>query len=486
MDLRINREDSVTESLSHDIEKFGLFTGYVYAINSVIGAGFLGIPWAYENSGWLFSFSFQILVSFQSYIQAMQLLESMSRSEVLLRIIEEGGTVRQLTLKDLLTQPAKENLMQPRTTSPVITHRVITITDIVKIVAGPKAGMLHLILLFVYQTGVLTAYASIFSTSFASNVPLGTWGTCDLYSTSGFFTTCRAKYWVYLTIFAVVTIYMTVKGIHEQKRMQQAMSVLRFVVIFIIIITCLYNIFNHSNNEDDGYNSAELPPLIRPAYIGHAIPIILFASQYHSLIPCISEAVKDKSRNLPRIQMFTIITCAVCYSILGIVVSIAIDDLPSMTSLSYRNYSAGHSQKNRPAWTYIIEYLVVISPALDVLSSYPVQALNISGSIINWKFSEVALEEREKIEYLCRFLTSFFPIFISFFVFDLGSILDWVGLIGILVMLVPIPLLHLATRQLVNGSSSYDTFGNRYLNIFMSLTSFALLLGVIALNIIED
>lgn len=486
MDLRINREDSLTESFSHEIEQFGLFTGYVYSINSVIGAGFLGIPWAYENSGWLFSFAFQILVSIQSYIQAMQLLESMSRAEILLRIVEEGGTVRQITIKDLLTQPPEDTLILPKNMVPIITHRVITITDMIKVVIGPKAGMFHLILLFVYQTGILTAYASVFSTSFASNIPLGTWGTCDIYNTTEFFTTCRVKYWIYLMIFALITIYLTVKGIYEQKRMQQTMSVLRFIVIFTILVTCVYNIFNHSNNENDDYNDADLPPLIRPAYIGHAIPIILFASQYHSLVPCISQAVKDKPKNLPRIQMFTAITCAVFYSLLGIIVSIAINDLPSIASLTYRNYSAGYSQKNRPAWTYIIEYLVVISPALDVISSYPVQALNISGSIINWKYSGVIQEENQKIEYLCRFLVSFFPIFISFFVYDLGSILDWVGLIGILVMLIPIPLLHLATKHLVHGNSSYDALGNRYLNIFMSIISFILLLGVIALNLMED
>lgn len=486
MDLRINREDSVTESLAHEIEQFSLLTGYVYAINSVIGAGFLSIPWAYENAGWLFSFSFQMVVSIQCYFLAMQLLECMSRTEVLLRIQEEGGCIRQLTVKDIFIQHYKTTLIPAPNLTPVITHRIITITDIVKVVAGPKLGMLHLILMFTFQMGIMTAYASIFATSFSSNVPIGPWSTCDIYNTSGFFTTCRVKYWIFLMIFGIFSIYMTVKGIQEQKIMQQCMSVLRFAVILTIIITSIYDIASHSNNENDDYNDTDLPPAIRPVYIGHAIPILLFASLYHQNISCISEAVKDKPKNLPMIQILTIITCTILYSVLGIITSIAIDDVPSLTSLSYRNYSAGHSKNNRPGWTYIIEYIVVIAPALDVLSGFPVQALNISNSIINWRNSGIIEENNKNFVYITRFLVAFFPIFISFFIYDLGSILDWVGLIGILIIIIPIPLLHLATKILVAGNSHYDATGNRFLNLSICLLNFLLLLAVIGLNISED
>ena len=43
--------------------KFGLFTGYVFIINSSIGAGFLSIPWAFSNADWLFSLLYQIFVT---------------------------------------------------------------------------------------------------------------------------------------------------------------------------------------------------------------------------------------------------------------------------------------------------------------------------------------------------------------------------------------------------------------------------------------
>ena len=110
--------------------KFGFFTGYIFTINLVIGAGFLSIPWAYENSGWLFSLLFQIFVSVQMYIVSSQLLESLSRSEILLRMTEEGKDIHSISLQKLFTKPLlQEKLIQPPHLTPMITQREISCPD---------------------------------------------------------------------------------------------------------------------------------------------------------------------------------------------------------------------------------------------------------------------------------------------------------------------------------------------------------------------
>lgn len=35
-----------------DIGRFGVFHGFIYSINLIVGAGFLSLPWVYENGGW--------------------------------------------------------------------------------------------------------------------------------------------------------------------------------------------------------------------------------------------------------------------------------------------------------------------------------------------------------------------------------------------------------------------------------------------------
>ena len=236
--------------------KFGLWTGFIFTINCTIGAGFLSIPWAFNNAGWLFCITIQILAGIQGYFLAQQVLELMSRSEVLVRMTEEGKDIHPISWKKLFSKPkTSKSLISPPHLVPIITNRVINLPDMVKLVFGPKAGFAFLFVLFISQVGTCVAYVSIFSSSFASNVPIGNEETCDIYSTNSFYNDCRWKYWFYLFIFAVFTIYMTIKGMQEQQLVQFCMSVLRFLVMISIIVTCLVDIAFHKNNENDEYNS---------------------------------------------------------------------------------------------------------------------------------------------------------------------------------------------------------------------------------------
>jgi hypothetical protein len=261
------------------------------------------------------------------------------------------------------------------------------------------------------------------------------------------------------------------------------MSGLRFVVLFLIIITCIVDISGHKENDGDGYNSAEVPPLIHPLNIGHAIPIILFASAYQVHIPTISDSISNKEKNLKTINLMAVLTCFVFYTLLGILAAIAIEDVPSMASLAYRNYTAGSSQDNRAGWTYLVEYLIIISPALDVLTAYPIKALTISDSIITWRFGgDMSKVEKKKIVGI-RFFIAFFPLVISFLVFNLGTILDWVGLLGFLIIHIPIPLFHIAMKHLVPGKSVYEIYGSVWLNWMFSAINTLLFFTVIGFNL---
>ena len=290
---------------------------------------------------------------------------------------------------------------------------------------------------------------------------------------------------MYLLIFAVVTVYLTLRGIEEQQTMQFVMSGLRFTVMVVIIVTSLADIGTERNNQDGEHNDLVWPPLVSPRHIGHAIPILLFASTFQVQMPTISHAINNKSRNLPRVNLMAIVTCFIFYTALGIFVALAVDSVPSMASLAYRNYTGGHSRANRPAWTYIIEYLIVLTPALDVVSSFPLQALGISDAFITWRFGGDMNEIPWKSKLLLRFTVAFLPLLIAFFEFNLGTILDWVGLIGFFINQLSIPLFHMALRHMVAGESPYDINVHpavSWITIFFNL---ALVFVVVGMNISE-
>ena len=194
MELSSRDED---ENCIKSKNAFGLWTGYIFAINSIVGAGFLGIPWAYDNAGWLFCLFYQIFISMQSYLLSLQILESISRAEVLLQRLEKGETLPVLSFKQLLAKSHSYKLLQSNSRL-IISDRLITCADLCKLAFGKRIGTLYLVFLFLSMVGTMVTYASIFSSLFTSNVPLGTLSTCNIYQYSSFLNDCRYKYWFYL------------------------------------------------------------------------------------------------------------------------------------------------------------------------------------------------------------------------------------------------------------------------------------------------
>lgn len=464
-------------------EKFGLFTGYMFTINCIIGAGFLSIPYAFQTAGWLFCLVYQIIATVQTYYTSMQVLEIMSRAEILIRMTEDGRDIHRISYSKLFYVPQKsEKLNQNPHLTPTITHRQINLPDAVKLVFGEKVGFTYLIALCIYQLGTMVAYASIFSSSFTSTVPLGNLDTCDIYETSSFFTECKGKYWIYLFIFGVFTVYMTVMGLEEQHIVQVIMSILRFFVMICIIMTCSVDISKHESNESDSYNEISWPPLIDIKKVAQAVPILLFALTFQLQMPIVMESMTNKTQNLKIINILAILTCFVLYTIIGIVVPLAIKDIDSLASLSYRNYSAGYSNSDRPMWTYLIEYLIVLSPALDVASTFPLQGLTCSGALHTWIYGHGSQIPPKFSVYIFRFLVAFIPLFIAFLEYDLGVILDWVGLVGFLIVQFTIPLLHIGLRHMVSDESVYDVSIHPIFSWMISISNIMLFFVVIGMN----
>ena len=351
-------------------------------------------------------------------------MESMSRSEVLMRMVEEGSEIQKVSIKNLFfNQVSNDKLISP-SSKPIITTRMINPSDIIKLIFGRKIASFYLFTTLLCKAGSMVAYTSIFSTSFASNIPIGPLDTCDIYSTSSFLTNCKLKYWFYLVLFGICVVYMTVKGIEEQQFVQITTSLLRFVVIFIIIFTCIADLSLHKNNQNDQYNDYTWPPLIVPKNIGHGIAIITFATSFTTQLATISNPIKNKEKNLPLINIFTTLTCLVFYLLLGLIGALAINNVPSMVSLNYRNYTAGHNAHDRPFWTYIIEYTIILCPAIDVFSSFPLKALTLSDSITSLMYGDDRKLIPHKKIIMIRLVVSVCPLFIAFLVFNLGTILD--------------------------------------------------------------
>ena len=115
------------------------------------------------------------------------------------------------------------------------------------------------------------------------------------------------------------------------------------------------------------------------------------------------------------------ITCSVL--LLGIVVAIALEgtNAPSMSNLAWSGYDAGLTP--RPWWTYIIEYIIILFPAFNVITASPLVALAVADNI-----SKYIKEPSRCTVALIRIAVWIVPVIIAFFTHDLGLISSIAGI----------------------------------------------------------
>ena len=109
--------------------------------------------------------------------------------------------------------------------------------------------------------------------------------------------------------------------------------------------------------------------------------IIGFASTYGILLAPLNSMLINKADAL-KVQVFTNLVITGSVLLLGIIVAIALEgtNAPSMSSLAWSGYNAGVDP--RPWWTYIIEYIIILFPAFNVITSSPLTALVIAGELL--------------------------------------------------------------------------------------------------------
>ena len=151
------------------------------------------------------------------------------------------------------------------------------------------------------------------------------------------------------------------------------------------------------------------------------------------------------------------------------ILPLAIDDLEAQSTLSWRGYSAGYS--DRPWWTYFFEYLILIFPAFDVFSGYPIINNVLSDNIFAVIFKTNENNEiSSRMYYSVRGLTCTIPFIICFFFYNLSTILGWAGFFHIATCLIAIPMISIVSRRLVSEDTAYTSkFTNLYLAYFVAI-----------------
>ena len=207
------------------------------------------------------------------------------------------------------------------------------------------------------------------------------------------------------------------------------MSGMRFLIMGLVIGTSIAAIETNRYIDSNDYNPAEAPNLVDIRYAGNSVPVIAFASFFTMSLPTIIEFMENKRTVLLKVVVGVVATTTIFYILLGVLVPIASKEVYSNTVLTYRNYTAGYDMDERPWWTFMLEYLIILFPAFDVASIFPILTILLSDNQLSMFYGSKSKEEYPvKIFYGFRIFACLIPFTIGILYYDLGQINDFAGL----------------------------------------------------------
>ncbi|OMJ83513.1 hypothetical protein SteCoe_15545 [Stentor coeruleus] len=480
--------------LNKDDEGESWFIGYVFLLNSLIGAGILNIPWGYSKSGIFLGVLIQIIAAVISLILSYQTMQGWTRAEIIYRYKEKGVKAKTVSLSTILLNKSHkafdeshetQKLIDSTEISSGISYRKFDFYEIIKLTLGKRMAIIFNIFLSIHLLSTLVSYTSIFGTSLVSNVPIFNQDTCNLYDYDSYFNECKYKYWAYTGIFALVMLTLCFFHIKEHKWWQILSCFFRILAFGIIIITTSLAIANDSQLEDEGENQAN-PKIFDIAGFENIAPVIFLVSLYQNSLPTTTCFVKDKKKNIPLINNTAFLTVVCIFTSLGILTSYGIDDIEKMITLNWRDYSAGGDPNEKPWWCYLISYIVIILPALDIASAFPIICAILCDNLLSIKYGSKNRQNlTQSIITKYNLVIASIALGIGFAFHNLSVILEIAGTVNIVDCAIFVPLFCLAAEKIVKEKTDYDFKYNYIISMAILVISSAAFIGILILIVLS-
>lgn len=316
-------------------------------------------------------------------------------------------------------------------------RRKFEVTDQLLLFIGKKSQVAYLFGLCLYMFGTLLSYSVIAASSVTANVSLDflpPYSKCDVTKQD-----CYAPYRFWLAIFAAIVIPFSAMEIREQLWMQVIMFLARILVMILLAGTAAVGLScdGVAFAEVAPGTAGKDVPLANATGLGSLIPTAIFAFIFHHSIPALSNPIKDKT-SLNKIFRTALLLVGACYIALGVCVALFFGStVDSQCNLNWTGYVgcmppppgytppplsssspsspevnaafpgygalAGSSNNplrsaaaactnsstwsescvdisQRPGWATAVAYIILLFPALDVLSAFPLNALTLGNN----------------------------------------------------------------------------------------------------------
>lgn len=480
------------DKISNEIpETYSLTAAIIVTLNNFLIGSTLGIPWGFVQSGWAFSLIISLIILSILYILAIMLIQVLSRMKILHHYSNKGYKILPVPLKELFTDKPQGNYIFMENDEEDDQKLIVQddeipknfkydFTIMCKILLGRNFEIVFICVLVTTFLVFLMSCTSGFAAAMVSTIPIGPLDTCDIYQESSFYESCRYKYIFYVFIFLLLTMFLSLFfHFSEHKKLQITACFIRIFIFTLMIATALIAYFQDKDIDSDDSAEASLKAF---NFLGFGVTssIIYFTIGAHILIPEMIQPLKNKEKNvLPMIIIVLTLSWIICVAF-GMSLSLTVSDIEPQITLNWQNYSNGEDPSDREWWTYIVDVVISIFPAVDILSMIFIAVTNISDNIIAVTYKDLKSFDVDKLFALkVRAVIIVISTIIPMVFFDLGYLLAITGNLVITFNIFSIIPMALASLTLVPQRCPYDNFVSK--RIFIIIFFIIVLVFAIAL-----
>lgn len=311
----------------------------------------------------------------------------------------------------------------------LITDRKFEMNELCGVFIGKWGKLSFSVGLFVYMTTGLWSFGSVFGISLTSKIPILSSGPCNMYEvplSSG----CHETYLIYMAIFAAVVVPLSCLELKEQISIQVTLCLCRFLVVGFMILTILVYVIQTGRMTVDPDPSHSFKDFVDFSGFASIFTTSIYAQLFHHSVPVLAHPITNKTHLRP---MFIcgLLTTMSLYIIIGLTASFFFGNLVQpLVTLNWEFYT-GHdfplspSSASRPWWAIFISYYIMLFPALDVVSGFPLGAIILGNAI----FASLPPSFQERynnrfVKSICRTIAALPPLICATLAWNLSKILE--------------------------------------------------------------
>lgn len=427
-----------------------LWIAVCFSLNYIIGSGVLSLPREYFLSGYILGTLLLLYMAMFAYCVYQYVVYALIRSESITCLATRAG----ISHDELLSNP--QNTIQVLRASNISTETLKThyvmnhcdyqLSQLIGIFCGKKWRHAYQILFAVASLVGLWSYFALFALSLSRTISISFISdSCNIQLTN-YTSECRLLYSFFIVVFWLWAIFITSVEFRQQSIFQITITSFRFLSVFLMTMTSIVMMYSYmsynqisstfvsNNNESNIYGS----DVETWKWSGIAIMIAASAFSYGNqfCVTDVNSLMHVSNRSSSKQSMFWAWVVCLSFSVyLVISSSLSLfygDGILSPCTLLWKNFvgfSVTADVDERPIWASILSWFVVVFPAMDIASSYPLLTITFCNTYQVIIFSREQLSSVNGRYYiLClRYCVCTLCGFLALFVWDFQSIIEISG-----------------------------------------------------------